>query len=161
MTGTGARAFRILEENLIFVSLLAIVVFFGLISDSFLSLTTLSTLFNQLPALTVVSIGMTLVLISGGIDLSVGSVLALSAGVIGAGMSLFGLPLPVAACLGILTGALAGLANGWLGCLPAIADIHCHVGHVGGGQGLGVSRHRFLDGLHRSGSSDVRSAHGE
>ena len=115
MTGTGTRAFRILEENLIFVSLLAIVVFFGLISDSFLSLTTLSTLFNQLPALTVVSIGMTLVLISGGIDLSVGSVLALSAGVIGAGMSLFGLPLPVAACLGILTGALAGLANGWLG----------------------------------------------
>ncbi|MYA16634.1 MAG: hypothetical protein F4Z28_07630, partial [Gammaproteobacteria bacterium] len=66
MTETGARIFRILEENLIFVSLLAIVVFFGLISDRFLSLTTLSTLFNQLPALTVVSIGMTLVLISGG-----------------------------------------------------------------------------------------------
>ena len=114
-TETGARVFRMLEENLIIVSLLAIVAFFGLISESFLSLTTLSTLFNQLPALTVVSIGMTLVLISGGIDLSVGSVVALSAGVIGAGISMFGLPLPLAACLGILTGALAGLANGGLG----------------------------------------------
>ncbi|MCY3620420.1 MAG: ABC transporter permease [Gammaproteobacteria bacterium] len=115
VTQSGSRVFRVLEENLIFVSLLAIVAFFGLISDSFLSLTTLATLFNQLPALTVVSIGMTLVLISGGIDLSVGSVVALSAGVIGAGISLFGLPLPLAACLGILAGALAGLANGGLG----------------------------------------------
>ena len=109
------RVSRILEQNLIFVSLLAIVVFFSLISESFLSLTTLSTLLNQLPALTVVSIGMTLVLISGGIDLSVGSVVALSAGVIGAGIAVLGLPLPLAACLGILTGACVGFANGSLG----------------------------------------------
>ena len=114
-TGTGSRVYRVLEENLIFLSLLAVVAFFGVVSKSFLSLTTLYTLLNQLPALTVVSIGMTLVLISGGIDLSVGSVLALSAGVIGAGIALFGLPLPLAACLGILTGALAGLVSGCLG----------------------------------------------
>lgn len=115
MNDVGSRVLRILEENLIFVSLAAIVVFFSLISESFLSLTTLSTLLNQLPALTVVSIGMTLVLISGGIDLSVGSVVALSAGVIGAGIVILGLPLPLAACLGILTGALVGFANGSLG----------------------------------------------
>lgn len=115
MSELGRRVSRILEENLIFVSLLAIVVFFSLISESFLSLTTLSTLLNQLPALTVVSIGMTLVLISGGIDLSVGSVVALSAGVIGAGTALLGLPLTLAAFLGIVSGALVGLANGSLG----------------------------------------------
>ena len=70
MTETSTRIARVLEEKLILLSLILIVAFFGLVSDSFLSLTTLSTLLNQLPALTVVSIGMTLVLISGGIDLS-------------------------------------------------------------------------------------------
>jgi ribose transport system permease protein len=104
-----------LGEHVVLLSLVAIIAFFGLISESFFSLTTLSTLVNQLPALTVVAIGMTLVLISGAIDLSVGSVLALSAGVIGACMSLFGMPLPIAALAGILAGALAGLTNGVLG----------------------------------------------
>lgn len=115
LTRFGTRTVRAFGENLIILSLIAVVVFFSLVSDNFVSLTTLSTLANQLPALTVVSIGMTLVLISGGIDLSVGSVLALSAGVIGAGTAVFGLPLPLAACLGILAGTSAGLANGSLG----------------------------------------------
>lgn len=115
MAKPTARIVRLFEDNLIFLSLIGIVVFFGLASDRFLSLTTLSTLLNQLPALTVVAIGMTLVLICGAIDLSVGSVLALSAGVIGACITLSGMPLPLAACLGILAGALAGLANGSLG----------------------------------------------
>ncbi|MDE0692853.1 MAG: ABC transporter permease [Gammaproteobacteria bacterium] len=109
------RIVRVLEDNLIFLSLIGIVAFFGFASDRFLSLTTLSTLLNQLPALTVLAIGMTLVLISGAIDLSVGSVLALCAGVIGGCMTLFGMPLPLAACFGVLAGALAGFANGSLG----------------------------------------------
>ena len=109
------RVVRFFAENLILLSLVAIVAFFGFASERFFSVTTLSTLLNQLPALTVVAIGMTLVLISGAIDLSVGSVLALSAGVIGACVVGFGLPVPVAALVGILTGALAGLANGSLG----------------------------------------------
>ena len=115
MSQIGKTIARFLGENIIVLSLAVIVVFFGLVSDSFFSLNTLSTLLNQLPALTVVAIGMTLVLISGGIDLSVGSVLALSAGVIGVCIASLGLPLPVAACIGIVAGALAGFTNGWLG----------------------------------------------
>ena len=120
MASVGARVLRYFGENLILLSLIAIVVFFGLISERFISVTTLSTLLNQLPALTVVTIGMTLVLTCGAIDLSVGSVLALSAGVIGACVALFGMPVPVAALMGILTGAFAGLGNGWLGAYPRL-----------------------------------------
>ena len=112
---SSSRLYRFFGENLILLSLVAIVAFFGFASERFFSVTTLSTLLNQLPALTVVAIGMTLVLISGAIDLSVGSVLALSAGVIGACVVVFGLPVPLAALVGIMTGALAGLANGSLG----------------------------------------------
>lgn len=115
MSDATSRTLRFLGEHIIVVSLIVIVAFFGVLSEGFFSLTTLSTLLNQLPALTVVAIGMTLVLISGAIDLSVGSVLALSAGVIGVCMASFGMPLPVAACLGIMAGAAAGLTNGWLG----------------------------------------------
>ena len=109
------RLRHFLGEHLIVLSLLAIVVFFGFASERFLSMATLSTLLNQLPALTVVTIGMTLVLIAGGIDLSVGAVLALSAGVIGACVSAFGMPLPLAALVGIAAGLVAGVANGIIG----------------------------------------------
>src|SRR5579885_1978959 len=56
---------------------------FGLATQNFLTWRTLSTLANRIPALTVVAAGMTLVLIIGGIDLSVGSVLGLGGAVIG------------------------------------------------------------------------------
>lgn len=115
MAGFRTRVLRFVGENLILLSLIAIIAFFGVVSESFFSFTTLATLLNQLPALTVVAIGMTLVLISGAIDLSVGSVVALSAGVIGACIALLGMPIPAAAVLGMLAGALAGLANGCLG----------------------------------------------
>ncbi|MFT7560300.1 MAG: ribose transport system permease protein [Flavobacteriales bacterium] len=106
---------RFLEEYFIFISLLLLVAFFSLASNNFFSMSTLSTILTQLPTLTVITIGMTLVLICGGIDLSVGSVVALSAGVIGLAVEGFGLPLPIAAILGIAAAASAGLLNGFLG----------------------------------------------
>ncbi len=62
--------------------LLALAAVFGSRSDRFLTLATLTTLVNQVPALTMVAVGMTFVLITGGIDLSVGSVIALSAQIV-------------------------------------------------------------------------------
>ena len=58
--------------------LVVLVTLFGLSSDHFFSRVTFTTLANQIPALTVIAVGMTLVLIAAGIDLSVGSVMALS-----------------------------------------------------------------------------------
>ena len=66
------------EELFIVVALLVLVVIFSLTADNFFTTRTLAAILTQLPALTIVTIGMTLVLISGGIDLSVGSIVALS-----------------------------------------------------------------------------------
>ncbi|MGH8440573.1 MAG: ABC transporter permease, partial [Pseudomonas sp.] len=60
-------------------ALLAMIVLFSFLSSHFLSYGTFSTLANQIPDLMVLAVGMTFVLIIGGIDLSVGSVLALAA----------------------------------------------------------------------------------
>ena len=103
------------EELFIFTALLLLIVFFSLATDNFFSTGTLRAILTQLPALTVITIGMTLVLISGGIDLSVGSVVALSGTVIGVAYAEFEWPLTLAAPLGVFAGGCAGLINGVLG----------------------------------------------
>lgn len=103
------------EESFIFIALVLLLAFFGFAADNFFTMGTLNAILTQLPALTVVTIGMTLVLISGGIDLSVGSVVALSSAIIGTAFTVFELPLFVAAALGIAAGGCAGMVNGVLG----------------------------------------------
>src|SRR5215813_2119105 len=63
-------------------ALAAMIALFSVLSSHFLTYDTFSTIANQIPDLVVMSIGMTFVLIIAGIDLSVGSVLALGASVV-------------------------------------------------------------------------------
>ena len=87
---------------------------FGLASRRFLSLGVLRTIANQVPHSVVLAVAMTYVLIIAGIDLSVGSVLALSCAVLGVVVQKAHLPLAVGvlACVGI--GTLCGAINGAL-----------------------------------------------
>lgn len=102
------------EENFILASLILLIVFFGIASENFFSVITLTTILNQLPALTVVTVGMTFVLIVAGIDLSVGSVLGFSAAVVGVATIGWGMPLPIACLLGVGVGIICGAVNGVL-----------------------------------------------
>jgi ribose transport system permease protein len=102
------------EENFILASLVLLILFFGIASDNFFSIVTLTTVLNQLPALTTVTVGMTLVLIVAGIDLSVGSVLGFSAAVVGVVTVGWDLPIAVGCLLGFGAGILCGLVNGIL-----------------------------------------------
>ncbi len=92
--------------------LLALVVIFSLSTSNFFSLTTFRTIANQIPDALVLAVGMTLVLLSAEIDLSVGSVLALSGAVLGVCLVDFKLPLPLAILACLLTGTVCGLVNG-------------------------------------------------
>lgn len=100
------------EHAGLIVVLLLLVALFSALSDNFLSRVTFITLANQVPALTVAAVGMTLVLIAAGIDLSVGSVMALSAAVLGVMVAQWHWPLPLALVAGVGIGLLAGLASG-------------------------------------------------
>lgn len=92
--------------------LCGMVVFFSLASQYFFSLKTFSTIANQIPALTVMAVGMTFVMIIGGIDLSVGSVLALCGGVLSLAMVDWQWGFIPAAMLGLAVGFLCGMVNG-------------------------------------------------
>ncbi|HLT46923.1 MAG TPA: ABC transporter permease [Rubricoccaceae bacterium] len=107
------RPRRAWAEYLGLLGVLAVlVVLFGLLSEHFLSRVTFTTLANQVPALTVIAVGMTFVLIVGGIDLSVGSVMALCAAVLGVAVVDGGMGLLPAVLLGLAVGLGVGLVNG-------------------------------------------------
>lgn len=88
-------------------------VLFSALEPSYLSATNVATIITQAVTYGLMGIGMTCVIISGGIDLSVGSSLALLA-CIGAQLAKMGLPIPIwiLACLAL--GFLMGVLNGVL-----------------------------------------------
>lgn len=94
------------------LALTGLIVFFGLRAENFFTLTTFRTIANQVPDITIVAVGMTFVLIIAGIDLSVGSVMALTGAVLGLCLVKFNLSLPVAIAACLLVGVLCGLLNG-------------------------------------------------
>ena len=105
---------RIAEYVGLLAVLVLLVVLFSAASGHFFSRITFTTLANQIPALTVIAVGMTLVLIVAGIDLSVGSVMALAAAVLAVGSVEWRLPLPLAALACVSVGLLAGVVNGFI-----------------------------------------------
>ena len=98
-----------------FAPLLGLFAVYGLFAilgpDSFSSGRNLETIARQTAIVGTAALGMTLVIIAGGIDLSVGSIIALTTVTIAASLQADLSPL-VAALIGILTGALCGLVNG-------------------------------------------------
>lgn len=92
-----------------------ITLFVGLIiaTPNFFTPTNLSSVVRQTAVINIMALGMTMVIITGGIDLSVGSILAL-AGCLGTMAMTSGLPVGVGILVGILTGCAAGLLNGVL-----------------------------------------------
>lgn len=85
---------------------------FSLASKSFLTLGNILSVSRQMSFTGIAAIGMTLVMLTGGIDISVGSMLAM-AGVLCAKLSAdVGLPLWIAVVITLLIGALFGLING-------------------------------------------------
>jgi ribose transport system permease protein len=107
---------------LAFIGLLALCIAMAFVSDRFFTWDNLSNVARQVSINAIIATGMTIVILTGGIDLSVGSVMALSM-TFCAGAMLAGLPVPVAMLAGLATGAVFGALNGFLiahARLPAI-----------------------------------------
>jgi ribose transport system permease protein len=95
-----------------FIGLIAMCVFLSLATDTFLSLRNFLNVMDQITVIGVMAIGMTLVILIGGIDLSVGSVLALSAMVMGFLGNEIGLPFPLAILAALVASSLCGAVSG-------------------------------------------------
>jgi len=100
------------EYTALVVIWITLLLLFGLLSRNFLTVATFGALANRIPTLTVVAVGMTLVLIVGAIDLSVGSVLGLAGAVLGVALVDWHWPLWAGAFLCIVIASVAGGLNG-------------------------------------------------
>jgi ribose transport system permease protein len=108
-------------------ALIVIVIYLSFASPVFLTLDNLFNIVSQTAVTAIIALGMTFVIITAGIDLSVGSVAAL-AGVLGVQMMVnLGMSWPLAVIGGTLIGGLAGLVNGllitWTRLAPFIATL--------------------------------------
>ena len=108
------------------LALVVTIILFSVLESAYLSVSNLTTIITQAVTYGLMGIGMTCVIITGGIDLSVGSALALVA-CIGAQLAKAGLPIPVwvIVCLamGFLLGAINGFLVGTLKLQPFVATM--------------------------------------
>ncbi|HHV10715.1 MAG TPA: ABC transporter permease [Clostridiales bacterium] len=107
-----AKIQQIIKSNMMILILILLVVVFGLLSPNFLTVKNLMNICTQNAYFIVATIGVALVMISGGTDLSVGQILAVIGVSIAMLMQSAGLPVPVAIILGGVIGMALGAFNG-------------------------------------------------
>ncbi|HEX5738000.1 MAG TPA: ABC transporter permease [Hydrogenophaga sp.] len=101
----------LLQKFAALASLLGLIVIFSFTSSAFFTVGNGMTVALQVTSIAYLGIGVTCVIITGGIDLSVGAILAL-AGVVAALAVKAGVPVPLSMLAGLLVGSLCGLING-------------------------------------------------
>jgi ribose transport system permease protein len=102
------------QRLLAFAALIVIIVVFSLLSPNFLQFDNVVGILLATTVNGVLALGVTFVIITGGIDLSIGTVMTLSAVMTAMFLTEWHLPIPLGIAAGLATGALAGLVNGTL-----------------------------------------------
>ncbi len=98
----------------LFVLLASIAVFGLLLGSKFFSPFALTLILQQVQIVGIVAAAQSLVVLTAGIDLSVGAIMVLSSVVMGQFTFRYGLPVEVAIALGLVCGMICGYINGWL-----------------------------------------------
>src|ERR1700738_3523921 len=97
----------LIQKLLPFLSLIILFVGLAIASPHFLTNTNLSSVVRQTAVINIMALGMTIIIISGGIVLSVGAILAMG-GLLGTMAMERGLSIPVGIAIGIMTGLICG-----------------------------------------------------
>ena len=127
VAGVGTALKDRLQQFLAFASLIAIFVFFSIASSSFLNYNNVTAILFSTVVIGLLALGTTFVIITGGIDLSIGTGMALCAVISGVLITKSGLPVLVGVVGAVLCGGLIGFINGFnvsrLGIPPFIATL--------------------------------------
>lgn len=126
-----------LQKLLPFVTLIALFIALTIASPNFLTQTNLASVVRQTAVINIIALGMTLVIITASIDLSVGSMLAV-AGLFGTMAMRDGHSIPYAVATGIIAGLICGLLNGLMIALFKINPFIVTLGTMGIYRGLAL-----------------------
>ncbi len=113
---------RVKELGIVAV-LIVLVIAFSVMSPNFLDPTNILNIARQIATLGIVAVGFSFVLITGGIDLSVGYQISLNVVVTGMLMAQFGVPWFIAVLLALVLGTLVGLVNGLIITFTGVAPL--------------------------------------
>ena len=128
---------RRFTDYLILLAVLAgMIALFGLLRESFFSAATLGSVANRIPALALVATGMTLVMITGGIDLSVGSLLGFCGAAVGVMMADWQWGLAVALLVSVIIGSAVGGTTGALSVKLSLPSFIVSLGMMEMARGL-------------------------
>jgi ribose/xylose/arabinose/galactoside ABC-type transport system permease subunit len=132
-----------IRERGVYLALLLLVVYNAVATTNFLTLDTLQLLFSQLPPVIIVSLGMALVIGTGGVDLSVGTTMAIASAVlaklvIAPGQGGFGAPTGIAILVAVVAGLLVGVFNGLVVAVARVQPIVATLGVLVAGRGIAL-----------------------
>ena len=122
------RSGQALQKALAFVTLIVLILFFSLASPNFLIPDNINSILLATCVNGLLALGVTFVIITGGIDLSIGTVMTFSAVSSGVLVTNFGLPLWLGVIVCILVG---GLIGAFTGCLVAYLRIPAFIATLG------------------------------
>jgi rhamnose transport system permease protein len=132
------------HETILGVLLVLALIMLAFQSDRFFTTENLLNQGRLMAEVGLVALVMTFVIVTGGIDLSVGSILGLVAILLGVFWQNIGLPLPVAMVLGVIAGGVAGFVNGFIitrfGVPPLIATLATLALYRGLAEGISQAR---------------------
>lgn len=132
------------HEIVLGILLVLAVIVLSLQSDQFLTTANIVNQARLMTEVALVALIMTFVIVSGGIDLSVGSIMGLSAILLGVFWQNMGIPLPVAMIMVLGVGLLCGLFNGFIivrfGIPPLIATLGTLALYRGLAEGISQAR---------------------
>ncbi|KAF3996289.1 ribose ABC transporter permease [Glaciimonas immobilis] len=146
-TGKAVRHFNTLKDLLRiskkspaffpFIGLVLVCLVVTVTTDDFLSAANLINIARQVSVNAIIAVGMTCVILSGGIDLSVGAVMALT-GTLTAGMMAAGVPPALAILIGLAAGVAFGFANGFFIAYAKMPPIIVTLATMGIARGLAL-----------------------
>jgi ribose transport system permease protein len=108
---TSGRSRVAIDKFITFGAVIVLFIFFSIIAKNFFTMRSVLSLLLQTSATTIMGIGVTFAIITGGIDLSIGSVIALS-GTVAVMAAMAGVPIWLSMIIGLLVGVACGFANG-------------------------------------------------
>src|SRR5512136_1361405 len=103
-------SFKALDRFITFGAVIVLFIIFSIVAPNFFTIRSILSLALQTSAVTMMGIGVTFTIITGGVDLSIGSIVALS-GTIAVMVARDGVPIWLSMIIGLLVGVVAGLIN--------------------------------------------------
>jgi len=136
--GNRLRKIVTARESTLAAVVILLVVYLSWASPYFFTAGNLTVVGRQIGLALIISVGMTFVILIGGIDLSVGSVVALVSVLTGEFMVTLGLTPPVAVILALVAGAVVGLINGSINAFLGIPSFVVTLGMLAVARGLSL-----------------------